>query len=287
MRNLDFARAASEAALQHLHGALLAPLAAMLPPEGQLLLVPHGFLHRVPFECLHDGNGYLNERFLISRWPNAEHVHGRAHPRVPPRRKVVIGGLVEDGPSYAAAEIEEVAACFPRSRVRLLRDPSAEHLLAQLAGAAVVHLSTHGTFRGDNPLFSRLSTRGGALFLADLLEQRLDTDLVVLSACATGEMLPSEADGLESVAHGFLAAGARCLVASQWRVHDEATLALMREFYGRFSTRRRSGQKRSGSGVDPGGAQGRATRALREAQRAIRTNWDHPLFWAGFSVFGS
>ena len=66
---------------------------------------------------------------------------------------------------------------------------------------------------------------------------------------------------------GLLYAGARALVASLWKVDDEATLELMTEFYRRLVA------------VD-------AVDALRAAQLAVHREHDHPFYWAAFQLTG-
>ncbi len=266
---LEYQRAAADHALYKLYEAVLHPVAEHLHAAERLLIVPSGWLHRLPFECLHDGHHYVNDRLEIVRCPNPDFLLRQAARPPVRRRNVIIAATVTNGPPFAQHEVETVAAQFPGRRTHVLCDPDSHALLARASTGRIVHISTHGAFRVDNPYFSRLSTADGAIFLADVLDARLDAELVVLSACESGQVQSAAGDDLSSVAHGFLAAGARCLVAARWRVHDEATHALIEAFYRRYARERIS-----------------AARALREAQQAVRGRWDHPFYWAGFSVFG-
>jgi CHAT domain-containing protein len=67
---------------------------------------------------------------------------------------------------------------------------------------------------------------------------------------------------------GLLGAGCSAVVASLWTVSDESTARLMERFY---------------AGLRGGAA---PAEALRTAMRAIREQYDHPYFWAPFTVIG-
>ena len=60
---------------------------------------------------------------------------------------------------------------------------------------------------------------------------RLDADLVVLSACASGNGKEQAAEGLIGMTRAFQYAGARSVMASLWEVRDQATAELMIRFY--------------------------------------------------------
>jgi hypothetical protein len=244
-----FLKRAAEDILRRLHAAVLAPLDDLIPSAGRLILVPHHFLHRVPFECLWDGTDYLDTRYVISRCPTADFLLRRPSRRRSRKREVLVSGTVQSGPAAVASEIAAVASFFDPQNTRLLRDPPSAEILAALPHCRLLHLSTHGVFREDNPL------------------------LVVLSACNSGRVFAGQGDDLSGVAHGFLAAGARQLVASMWRVHDEATLTLMEAFYRHYT----------GGGT---GSSGDAARALAAAGRETRQIWDHPFYWGSFNVHG-
>jgi len=268
-----FLRGATEAALRDLYRALIAPLANQLPRPGRWLVVPHQLLHRVPFESLLDEEGPILDSLRIVRCPSAEMLRLRnrrrgAAGKRPPR--ALICGTHHAGLEAVASELDAVAHAFPKSRRRVLEDPSSRELIRWMPGYELIHLTAHGVFREDNPNFSYLSTRDGALFLMDLYGQRLTADLITLSACGTGQAFTGRGDDLAGVAHGFLSAGARQLVASQWRVHDEATRDFMAAFYRHYA--------RDASG-DPAAA-------LSGAAAEIRPRWNHPFYWGAFGVYG-
>ena len=92
----------------------------------------------------------------------------------------------------------------------------------------------------------------------------------MLSECDSfrGEL---RTDGVIGIARAFVAAGAPTLLASLWKVDDEATRVLMRRFYGRLV---------SGDGA------GDAASALREAMVSMLREGYSVLKWAAFVVYG-
>lgn len=268
---LAFHRQTAETALAALHDALLRPLADLLPAAGRLILVPHRFLHHVPFECLWDGAAYIDARYRITRLPTSALLLRRAEGGARQGRGVAVCGGAPAGLAAVDQELDAVAARFAMGKVAMRRACSTSDLLAALEASRILHISTHGAFRADNPLFSRITTSDGALFLADLLGRRAAADLVVLSACDSGLAFTGNGDDLAGVAHGFLAAGARRLVASLWRIHDVATRDLMDAFYKHYTET----------------ARGDAALALSLAGRDVRAMWNHPFYWGSFCVHGT
>ena len=90
-----------------------------------------------------------------------------------------------------------------------------------------------------------------------------------MSDPALGKQMGGE--GLIGLTRGFLYAGTSRVVASLWRVDDEATAELMSRFYEGVLTRRE-----------------RPAAALRAAQIWMRRQnlWKAPYYWAGFTLQG-
>jgi CHAT domain-containing protein/tetratricopeptide (TPR) repeat protein len=147
---------------------------------------------------------------------------------------------------------------------------STDRVLAELGTIKYAHLATHGffadpsfrsVFRLDPALFAfdrggrerigagavnpmvmsglvfaganRPGTPGrGVLTGEALLDRDLSgLELAVLSACETGLGNVADGQGVFGLQRAFHLAGCRNVVASLWKVNDEATAALMGEFY--------------------------------------------------------
>ena len=165
-------------------------------------------------------------------------------------------------------------------RVALDFDANRKYVLSQgLSQFRLVHFATHGVVDTRFPersglILSLLDRQGrhgdGYLRLADIYSLRLSADLVVLSACesALGQDLASE--GIIGLPRAFLHAGAKSVIASLWKVNDEATAKLMASLYSRIER-----------GESP-------SLALRNAQLEMARNqeWSKPYYWAAFVLQG-
>lgn len=150
-----------------------------------------------------------------------------------------------------------------------------------VSASRVLHFATHGILNTRTPELSGLvlslvdergRPREGFLRLHEVEDLRLDAELVVLSACETARGRLLEGEGTIGLTRAFLAAGARHVVASLWRVDDAATAELMHAFYTQLLRQQRS-----------------PAAALRAAQRQMAgtRQWAHPYYWAGFVVLGA
>ena len=193
----------------------------------------------------------------------------------------VDGPLHLDRLGYSRGEADAIVATAPAgSYLKAVDfDASRENFLKQdLKQFGVVHLATHGLLNGQNPelsgiVFSLVDERGnpedGFLRLADIYNLNLPVNMVVLSACRTGVGQPVKGEGLIGLTRGFMHAGATRVVASLWKVDDEATAELMKRFYSYMLEKKLP-----------------AAEALRRAQLDQMAIRPEPFYWAGFVLQG-
>src|SRR5690606_4903839 len=107
-----------------------------------------------------------------------------------------------------------------------------------MPGRKIVHLACHGLCdQTHGNLFGALAfapgdardpADDGFLTLAEIYELNLnDCDLAILSACETNLGPDQHGEGVFALSRGFLVAGSRRVVASNWIVDDESSASLI------------------------------------------------------------
>lgn len=230
----------------------------------RLVIVPDGPLHRVPWDALRLADGrYAAERFAIGIAPSATVLARltRARRSSGERTRLLAfgdpafpgGKESEEGDVFRSAfaatgglprlpdsarEARAVARYASDAEVRLGREASADYLeRAPLAGYDVLHFATHALVDDRaatrNALALTPGGRDGDGFVtaADLAALRLDAGLVVLSACRSAGGVVVDGEGVQGLTAPLLAAGARSVVATAWRISDRATVPFVKAFY--------------------------------------------------------
>ncbi|HEX2781607.1 MAG TPA: CHAT domain-containing tetratricopeptide repeat protein [Gemmatimonadaceae bacterium] len=285
-----------------LGSALLDSAVRALPASvTRLVIVPDGPLHRVPWDALRLADGrYAAERFAIGIAPSATVLarlsrerrdagHGTrllafGDPAFPEAKaseegEVYRSAFAETGglprlPS-SAREARLVARYADDANVRLRDDASAEYLeRTPLAGYDVLHFATHALVddraatRNALALAPGGTDADGFVAAADLAALHLDADLVVLSACRSAGGVVVDGEGVQGLTAPLLAAGARSVVATTWRISDRATVPFVEAFY--------SGMAR---GLP-------VAEALRAAKLDAMRRGAPPRDWAAFTAVG-
>ena len=105
----------------------------------------------------------------------------------------------------------------------------------------ILHLATHAVSSKRSfelgrlffyPESTTIDTLDGITYYGDILSlDSLNIELVILSACETGQGLNYSGVGLLSLHRAFLQKGVPKILYTQWTVYDEATTILITKFY--------------------------------------------------------
>ncbi|MFQ5763982.1 MAG: CHAT domain-containing protein [Rhodospirillales bacterium] len=180
---------------------------------------------------------------------------------------------------YSRKEVRRASSYLGgRRRIFAGADASESNAVQALgAGYAIVHFATHGFLDGSSSGRSGIVLAGaadsdGLLGAGELLDLHAETDLVILSGCATGAGMVVGGEGVLGLPHALFQAGVPSIVMSLWDVQDRSAALLMDRFYAGLAA------------GDPPGA------ALRQAKLSLlhsaRPEWSHPALWAPFVLSG-
>lgn len=261
---------ASPPELAELYQLLIAPLEQDLAGKKLIIVVPSGPLFYVPFAALKGPGGYLVEKQAVVLATSADILNfAQGQPTGPNPGLLALANPDRSLPG-ARQEVSQLAPLFPQ-HVTYFEDDATRAHLAQPGGASIVHLATHGVLNSENVNESYLLLAGPEkkLTTVDIYGLPFEkVSLVTLSACQTnlGERTVGFGSDVATLAQAFSIAGSRSLLASLWKVDDQATAELMVEFY----TQLRAGKSKA--------------EALRLAQ--LKLVGKAPFYWAAFELIG-
>lgn len=187
-----------------------------------------------------------------------------------------------------ADEVRQVGASIPGSREEILVGgaftDAAVKRRDDLSDYRILYFATHGLLPQPSaclPEPALMTSVGGGesdglLDTSEILDLKLDADLVVLSACDTGGAggdesatgLQGGGEALGGLTRAVIYAGGRSLIVSHWSVDSAATVRLM------------TGMFQAG-GDSKAGALTRSQLALIQSEQ-----YSHPYFWAPFTIVG-
>jgi CHAT domain-containing protein/Tfp pilus assembly protein PilF len=266
---------------QQLYDWLIRPIESELIRQkiDTLVFVPDGVLRTIPFSALHNGQSFLIQQFAVAMTPGLYLTDPR--PLNLEKIRTLAGGLissVQGFPSlpYVKDEVASVRTLFQADQ--LINEEFRTGLLEQELRESrygILHIATHGKFSTD-AYDSFLLTFDGKMTM-DKLDQLIGLfrfrqdplELLTLSACQTAVGDDRAALGLAGVA---IKAGARSALATLWFINDEASAALVSEFYRQLR--------------DPSVSK---AVAIQRAQIKLLNDkvYDHPAFWSPFLLLNN
>lgn len=244
-----------------------------------LVFVPDGVLRNLPPATFYDGEQYLIEKYSVAIAPSLQLVELQTEEETP--QEILLAGLSQPRQGFASLpgvkrEIEQIQPLFV-SEVLLNNSFTELNFNRSVSQTPfrLVHLATHGQF-SSNPEETFVLTWDERIDIDELnnllrgdSKQMRPVDLLVLSACETATGDRNSFLGLAGIA---VRGGARSTVASLWAVSDEATVALMTNFYQELAK-----------------ADITKAEALRRAQISTlnQERFSHPFFWSAFILIGN
>ena len=190
------------------------------------------------------------------------------------------------------AEVQNIAKTMKAGEGDILTGNNftkANLLKLDLGKYRILHFATHALLPTDlkcrstptmlvSPPASNLKLSDLYFDTDDILNLKLNADLVVLSACNTSSQgQVSSGESLSGLAQSFFVSGVRGLVVSHWLAADQSTMIIMSNFYKSLVEKK----------ID-------SSTALRDAQldlfnragKDLPLLFSHPLFWAVFTPLG-
>ncbi|HEY9674743.1 MAG TPA: CHAT domain-containing protein [Waterburya sp.] len=271
----------------------LVPFPALQDENGKYLIEKHTLLTAPSIQVLEltqQQRQRVGARYIVPLQGNDALVVGNpTMPKVPP----AVGKPPEQLPALPGAEAE-VNAIAPLLHTQALTGDRATKaaILSLISKARIIHLATHGILDDIQGLNSALAlapsegrfaltpdspssplTKGrqegndGLLTASEILDLKLNAELVVLSACNTGRGKIT-GDGVIGLSRSFISAGVPSIIVSLWSVPDAPTASLMTEFYKNFQ-------------LNPDKAI-----ALRQAMLTTLKQHPNPKDWAAFTLIG-
>jgi CHAT domain-containing protein len=291
-------------AMIRLAEALVEPVLAILPARTrQIVVVPDGPLHALPFELLpraiRGGGpaprvGWLADTHVLAQAPSSRmlralgrrrgartaHVVGYSpRPHATVRRSD--GDVAVTPLPGALREARAVSALYEGCRPTCGASATAEAVLAAGRGADVLHVAAHAFADMNAPGLSGIvlapeakgAARAAFLSAERVAAARVDAELVVLSACESAAGALRRREGVLGLTRAFLEAGATAVLASRWSVDDHVARDLMVRFHRQL----RAGAPRAD-------ALAVARRDHRRAMARRAPELDHPFYWAAFGL---
>lgn len=272
--------------------------------KNHLIIIPHGILHHLPFGTLitsprnldrEKGKHLVRPKYLIEEKTLSVLPSASILPFV---KKKITGrfdnALIIGDPIYNSKEWAELKAAYeeagmlskklPQNLLLRKGDATETKIKSIVSDYDILHFATHGYFNPDavesKILLTQTDIDDGNLTVKEIFNLNLKANLVVLSACQTGQVggyiknKESAGDDLVGLTRAFIYAGTPSVLATLWVVDDRATSVIMQTFYDELLKNKN----------------GKAA-ALRNAQIELLNDtssidWSHPFYWAPFFLFG-
>jgi CHAT domain-containing protein len=266
-----------------LFNRVFGPVLDRVRQSRRLVIVPDGPLGLLPFPGLYDqarGEFLIQGRTVLLSPSVHFALGGGPAPRPSEADALIVANPVRGSADAslsdlpgAETEARRIAAMYTKPVVLMGAEASRDRVMEALPRVSVVHFAGHAIPNVQWPELSRLvlapkpADTSGALFLQDLRGLRLpNARLVVLAACETARGKVTAGEGVLGLVRGFLETGVPTVVATWWRIDDQASVEIFRSFHEAWS--------KTG---DAAAAMQQAQRGALERSRGESWHWAAPV----------
>ncbi|MDW3652376.1 MAG: CHAT domain-containing protein [Bacteroidia bacterium] len=257
----------------------------------KLIFIPDGQLGKIPFEFLltnKENSASFKNLAYLGNSIDMQYAYSakilfqdplKRNRKVAPK---IWGGFApyfegEKRLVFNGQEVEEINSIM-QGDIFLDKEANLENTKSVIDQYKILHFATHGYSQMERPMYSRIeftyqdSLEDGVFYAHDLMNHKINADLVVLSACETGEGKVAKGEGIMSFAWAFRYAGAPSILMSLWKAESSVSQRIMLSFYSYL----KEGKSK--------------TEALRLAKQDYIQNpiagRAHPKYWANFILIG-
>jgi CHAT domain-containing protein len=294
----------------------------------ELFIIPDNELFKLPFEALVTGFNQQewDEQVTFSEYGAADYLvrqhpisyalslfHFQKRSRFPGRKRYTISAFgdprVNNGngettrgnrlfqplPS-SRKEILSIRTIFgeERSRIFLADRFTGKQFETYAPRSEILHIATHFLNNIYHPQYSALlfsSRKNGSpyYYAHEIFKLKLDTRLVVLSACESSEKHFLGMQGLRGMTASFRHAGVRSMIVSMWPVdqHSAELTPLFYRQYGEYKEHKES--KKSRRSLSPARSLRAAKLAMMkktaELENGLKISYAHPFLWANYILY--
>ena len=269
----------------------------------ELILLPDGGLHYLPFESLLtsapgdeirfslDNLDYLLEEFAISYSFSLDFLFDTKENENSGFTSTFSGfapsfsTLEGDGSRRSCTDEVLSELKFNKNEIENIHsivggnnyvgsDAMLEHFYTEAKQSKILHLATHACANSENVEDNRIYFSDEEyLTTYDIYQLETNAKMVVLSACETGIGKYSAGEGVMSLARSFAFAGTPAIIMSLWAIPDKSTSNIMSGYYKYLN----DGMKKS--------------KALQNAKLDFISSterlYQHPHYWASMVVIGN
>jgi CHAT domain-containing protein len=268
-----------------LYQSLILPIEEEIDLPRRLIVVTDGLLSYLPFDALLAEASkssvpgklpFLFKKYMFSLAYSSSVLFQEHRPKTARSDYLGVAPVFADRPDlYLSNSEDEIRRSLSIFNGSTLLGPEATKAAFRDSASnyRIVHLSTHAVASDNNQLFPWIRFIDTVLYLPELYTWRLNSDLVIVSACEGNQGELRYGEGVMSIARGFSFTGCPSILSTLWSVNDASTADIIV----RFNELLAKGYSKE--------------EALHQAKAAFLEQLDrkdqaHPYYWAGLVIVG-